>query len=391
MCRSRTLRLSLAISAIVLLATACGEQPPQGDRSPPEVTVARPLVKAITDWDEYTGRLAAVKSVELRARVSGYLQSIHFREGAIVKRGDLLMVIDPRPYEAALDEAKARLTQARARLEIAQRNLDRGQQLFAKRLLPQEELDLRSREKREAAAALEAAEAAVRSVELNVEFTHIKAPIVGRISRAIVTEGNLVSGGTADSTLLTTIVSLDPIHVYFTAHERALLRYLRLDRAGVRRSSQDSPNPVRLRLADEEGFPHDGHMDFVDNRIDQATGTIQARAKFPNPKHLLVPGMFAYIQLLGEGPYDALLIPDAAIAADQAQQFVFVLDEKDTPQRRVIEPGRLVDGLRVIRKGLSREDRVVIKGIQRVRAGSPVTPQPGEITATAVAAQRTSP
>ncbi len=262
---------------------------------------------------------------------------------------------------------------------VATNDLERAQRLSDSSAISDEVLDTRTQEKREAVAALEAAKAKVDSAALNVEFTQLKAPISGRISRAFVTEGNLITGGNENATRLTTIVSLDPIHFYFTGDERAYLRYLRLDRAGARPSSHNSQNPVRLRLADENDFVHEGYMDFVDNRIDEATGTIQGRAIFPNPDYLLVPGMFAEIQLLGEGPYAALLIPDEAIGVDQAQQFVFVLDGENVAHRRPIETGRLEGTMRIIREGLSRGDRVVISGTQRVRAGSPVTPESADL------------
>ena len=367
------------IATMLFAMAGCSEQAGRDGPPPPQVTVAKPLVKQITDWDEYTGRLAAVESVEMRARVSGYLESVHFRHGAIVQKDDLLFVIDPRPYQAKLDEAEAELTRARVKLQLAGNDLERAKRLFKSRAISEEELDSRTQEKREAVAARQAAKAAVQSTKLDVEFTHVRAPVSGRIGRPLVTKGNLVSGGTAGSTLLTTIVSLDPIHFYFTTDERAVLRYVRLDQSGGRPSSQDSPNPVRLKLADENDFVHQGHMDFVDNKIDQSTGTMQGRAIFENPDYLLVPGMFAEIKLLGEGPYEALLVPDAAVGADQAQRFVYLLGEKNITQRKPIVLGRLVGNLRVIREGLETDDRIVINGIQRIRPGTVVTPQAGEI------------
>ncbi len=364
--------LAVLAAFITLSLTGCGDSGNPQTVPPPQVTVATPLDKEVTDWDEFTGRLAAVDSVDVRARVSGYLESVNFTEGAIVEEGDLLFVIDPRPYAAVRNEAKAELTSARVRLELASNDLERAGRLYQSRAISEEELDARTQDRRGAEAALEAAKANVESADLNVGFTKVTAPIAGRIGRALVTEGNLVSGGNEAASLLTTIVSLDPIHFYFTGNEQDYLRYLRLDRAGGRSSSHDARNPVRLRLADEGDFVHEGYMDFVDNRIDAATGTVQGRAIFTNPDYLLVPGMFAQIQLLGEGPYEALLIPDEAIGADQAQQFVFVLDGDNVAHRRPIKAGRLEGTLRIIREGLSRDDRVVINGIQRVRAGSSV-------------------
>ena len=348
---------------------------------PPEVEYARPLVRSITDWDEYTGRLAAVESVEVRARVSGYLKSVHFTDGAIVEQGDLLFVIDPRPYQAVLDETEAQVTRAKVQLQLATNDLERAKRLFRARAVSEEELDARTQQKREAEASLQAAQAAVAAARLDIEFTSVSAPISGRIGRKLVTEGNLVSGGTANSTLLTTIVSLDPIHVYFTADEKAYLAYQRLARTGARPSSRDVANPVRMQVAGDEGFPREGKMDFVDNRVDEATGTMQGRAIFPNPDGLLTPGLFARVQLLGEGPYDAIMIPDGAVGADQSTRFVYVVGPEDKLERRNVELGRTIGRLRIIKSGVTRDDRVVISGLQRIRPGVDVKPVEGEIEA----------
>jgi RND family efflux transporter MFP subunit len=278
-----------------------------------------------------------------------------------------------------LNQAKAEVTRNRVRLDLARNNVERAERLFKSRAISAEELDTRTQEQRQALAALEAVNAAVEAAELNVEFTRVTSPIKGRVSRELVTEGNLVSGGSEGSTLLTTIVSLDPIYVYFDADERAYLRYARLARSGSRPSSRDVANPVKLQLADETETEHEGHMDFVDNRVDRATGTMQARAIFPNPDRLLIPGLFAKIRLLGEGPYQALLIPDEAIGTDQSQKFVFVIDEKNVAARQTIVPERTEGRLRIIREGLKGDERIVVDGIQRVRAGSPVTPQEAQI------------
>lgn len=369
---------SFSLFFLLLGMAACGGKPPPS-MGPPQVTVATPLLRNITDWDEYTGRLAAVESVEIRARVSGYLQSVHFEDGALVKRGDLLFVIDPRPYEAALDEARADLTQAKVRLELASNDLDRAKRLFASRAISEEELDARNKEYREAQAALEAAQAAGKGSALNLEFARIKAPISGRIGRKLVTVGNLVSSSGDKPTLLTTIVSIDPVQVYFTADERAFLRYTRLAEKGIRPSSRTVPNPVRMQLADEKDFPHLGHMDFVDNQVDQATGTMQGRAVFDNPDGDLTPGLFARVKLLGEGPYQALIVPDQAIATDQGQRLVYVLGPDNVVSPHPVTLGRSLGELRVIRDGLNATDRVVINGIQRVRPGITVAPVEGAI------------
>jgi membrane fusion protein, multidrug efflux system len=358
----------IVIFVALAAVSAChrGSAPQMG---PPEVQFAHPLVQSVTDWDEYTGRLAAVESVEVRARVSGYLESVHFHDGAIVNAGDLLFVIDPRPYQAVLDESAAQLTRSKVQLDLASNDLERAKRLFRSRAVSEEELDARTQQKREAEASLQAAEAAVSAARLNIEFTRIRAPISGRIGRKLVTEGNLVSGGSANSTLLTTIVSLDPIHVYFTADEKAYLNYQRMAREGSRPSSRDTPNPVRMQVAGDEGFEREGRMDFVDNRVDQSTGTMQGRAIFPNPDGLLTPGLFARVQLLGRGPYDALLVPDAAIGADQSTRFVYVVGKDGKIERRDVALGRTIGTLRIIRGGIDRDDRVVVSGLQRIRPG----------------------
>jgi RND family efflux transporter MFP subunit len=367
----------IATYLTILILVGCSEAettaPPP---PPPAVSVTQPLVKEITEWDEYTGRLEAIQSVDVRARVSGYLESVHFRDGAMVKRGDLLFVIDASPYQAVLDEAKARLARARVQLELAETELARAQNLSELKAISEEELDQRTQGRKGAIAEVQAAEAAVRRAELDLKWTNVRAPISGRISRRLVTKGNLISGGLAGGTLLTTIVSLDPIYVYFTADEQALLRYIRLDRAGQRESSRTAPNPVRMQLADETGYPHLGHMNFVDNRVDEATGTIQARAIFRNPRLIFTPGVFARILLKGRGPYEALLIPDAAVSADQATRFVYVLDKNNKVQRRDVVLGRWVDDrLRVVQDGLRPSDQVITAGLMRVRVGAPVTPE----------------
>jgi len=346
---------------------------------PPAVVVASPLVMRLTEWDEYTGRFEPTDTVDVRARVNGYLDSIHFRDGAIVKPGDLLFVIDPRPYEAALEGARADVVRAETRVELATTDFTRGESLFAIRGISQEEFDRRVQARKEADAALVVAHAAERTAALNVEFTRVRAPIGGRISRKFVSVGNLISGGQAGSTLLTTIVAIDPIQFVFDASESDYLKYNRKALSGERRSSRDTPNPVRIRLLDEPSFTHLGTMDFVDNRVDPATGTITGRALVPNPGGFLTPGQFGRLQLLGSGEFDALLVPDSAILSDQSRRFVWALGKDDIPEQRVVEPGNLEQGLRIVRAGLQRDDRIVINGMQRVRPGARVTPTNGRI------------
>jgi len=356
-----------------MLVTACGRQQ-SPEPPPPKVTVAHPIEHELTDWDEYTARLEAVDSVEVRARVSGYLQSVHFREGSLVKKGELLFQIDPRPYEAQLHRAEGDLEQANSRVNLAQKNLARVGFLIKSQAMSKEEADTRAALVRQAESGVAAAQAAVDAAKLDVEFTRITAPVSGRASRKFVTEGNLINGGT-QGTLLTTIVSLDPLYVYFEANERDYLKYVRLAKSGARPSSRDFKNPVHVGTADEQGFPHEGYMDFVDNQIDRGTGTIQGRAIVPNPDGLLAPGLFVRLRLIGSGRYKALLIPDEAIQSDQAQKFVWVVDDQNRVRYRQIKIGTLHDGLRVVSEGLTPADRVIIHGVQRARPDAVVEPE----------------
>ncbi|HVS24823.1 MAG TPA: efflux RND transporter periplasmic adaptor subunit [Gammaproteobacteria bacterium] len=367
----------LIATCVLATISACDGQRPVP--APPVVTVAHPIAEDVTDWDQYTGRIEPVEKVEVRARVSGYLQSTHFAEGGMVAEGDLLFVIDPRPYRAVLQAAEAERTRARVRLELAGNDRARAERLFRSHAISEEELDARTQEQRGAVAALEGADAAVNAAKLNVDFTEVKAPIGGRIGRLHVTRGNLISGGTEGSTLLTTIVSVDPVYVYFTGDEREYLKYSRLNLEGSRPSSRDFANPVRIRLADEKEFVRQGRMDFVANVLDEASGTIQGRALFANGDGLLTPGLFVTVQLLGRGPYAALLIPDEAIGADQSRAFVYVVGEGDVAERRMIEVGRTEGNLRIVESGLTAMDRVVINGLPRVRAGAHVDPKLVEI------------
>ena len=361
---------------IAIGLSGCDERKTTPQAGGPPVTVANPIARRITEWDDYTGRFQATEYVELRARVNGYLQSISFTDGQIVKKGDLLFVIDPRPYQATADSATAAVTQAQARLELANREQVRAAALAKSQNGSIETLDKAVQEQRAAASAVDAAQAELRRAQLDLEFTHITAPVTGRIGRHQVSIGNLISGGEANSTLLTTIVSLDPIYFYFDADQNSYLKYTRLNLTGQRRSSRDVPNPVRLALADEKDFPHQGHMDFVDNQIDFGTGTIRGRAIFDNADLVFTPGMFARIQLLGEPEHDALLLPDEAIGTDQARRFVYVLGEGNVATSREVTLGPIIDGLRVVRSGLTATDKVVVNGLQRVRAGQPVSPMP---------------
>jgi RND family efflux transporter MFP subunit len=346
----------------------------------PKVTISRPVVREIIEWDEYTGRLEATESVEVRARVNGYLQSIHFKDGAIVKRGDLLFVIDPRPYQAELDRVTAELQLAQARLELAKSDYARAQKLLQFRAISQEEADTRAATERQAQESVEAGRAAVKAAKLNVEFTRVTAPITGRISRKLVTEGNLINGGTAEATLLTTIVSMDPIYVYFEADERSYLKYARLSQNGKGPSSRAARTPVYLALADEKGFPRKGYIDFVDNRLDPRTGTMTGRAVFSNADLALTPGLFGRVRLQGSTPYEAILVPDEAVGSDQTQKFLFVMNGDNTVEYRMVQLGPLVHGFRVIREGLKPDDWLIVSGLQRAKTGATVSPEKRDIS-----------
>ena len=358
---------------VVMILTFFASCKPQPVAPPPsEVSVTQPLMKEVTEWDDFTGRIEPIKSVEVRARVSGYLDSIHFKDGQEVKAGDLLFVIDPRPYEAEAERARASFKRTQAQRNLALQNLQRAEKLMQGRTIAPEQFDARRNEYDIAVANVAEAEAAAKTAELDLEFTQVKAPIDGRISRRFADEGNLVTGGSTQSTLLTTIVPFNPLYVTFDADERLVLKYSRLDLSGQRKSSRGTPNPVRIALSDETEFSREGKMDFVDNRLDPETGTLRARALVDNSDGLLTPGLFVRLQLKGRGPYPALLIPDEAIGTDQSKRFVMVVDKDGLAQRRFVTPGRLYDGLRAVDEGLTAEDKVIVGGIMRVRPGLPV-------------------
>ncbi|MCC7121481.1 MAG: efflux RND transporter periplasmic adaptor subunit [Gammaproteobacteria bacterium] len=368
--------LGLALSA------AADDTPP----APPTVTVAQPVVKRIVEWDEYTGRFVAKQRVEVRARVSGYLDSVHFTEGQLIDAGHLLFVLDQRPFLAQVERARAELGRARTQHKLAQLEFERGRRLEKSRAMSRETLEERRAERDSAEAQVEAAQAVLRAAELDLGFTEVRAPMKGRVSDIRVDVGNVISGGTAESTLLTTIVLLDPIELEIEASESEFMRYMRLDSEGRRRSSRDVENPVEARLIDEEGWPHKGRMTFVDNELDPVTGTMLGRATFPNPDHVLLPGMFARARLYGEGEHDAVLIPDAAVVTDQATKLVMVVKPDNVVEARPVVLGGLYDGLRIVREGLTAGDRIIVNGVQRARAGQPVTPMTADASAPPVAA-----
>jgi len=372
-------------SLLLLAHLLCGcDSQPAGKSvpAPPSVTVSRPLQKTITEWDEFTGRFTAVATVEVRARVSGFIDAIHFKDGQLVKQGDLLFVIDPRPYRIAVEQAKADVERSQARLQIATLDVERAAPLVKSQTLTQREFETRQSNQREAAGAVASLEAALKQSELNLEWTDVRAPIAGRISDRRVDAGNLVTGGQSGATLLTVIVSIAPIHFILDGSEADFLRYQRLAAAGGRQLSRDAPNPVSVRLADESDYKHHGRMDFVDNVLNPRTGTIRARAIFDNEDGLLTPGHFGRLRLFG-GKGEALLLPDSAIASDQASKIVFTVADDGTVGTKRVELGPMVEGLRVVRKGLAATDRIVIEGLQRARPGQKVTAEDGKIEAVA--------
>lgn len=376
MIKTSSYRLIVAGLGLVCLS-ACsdtGKAPAPSAPPPPAVTVAKPLVRQVVDEDEYVGRFVAQNAVEIRARVSGYLEQVHFKDGAIVKQGDLLFTIDPRPFRNTLDQARANLEQARSNAVFAESDFGRAQLLAREKTITDQALDQRAQSLRNAQAAVAANEALVRQAELDLQFTELRAPIDGRIGDRRVSPGNLVTGGTAGNTsLLASIVSLDPIRFEFTFDEAAFLRYKRIRPQSTDAKAQE-PVAVQLKLIDDKNFAHQGAIDFIDNVIDKSSGTMRGRAVFANKQDLFTPGMFGRLKVSGSLPYQAFLIPDAAIGTEQIRKFVYVVGADDTVAMKYVVPGQMSDGLRVIKDGLSTEDRVVVNGLMRVRPGIKVTP-----------------
>ncbi len=377
-------RATVSLIAVFLASVlaACDNKPAGNAAAPPPppVTVSQPIQKSITEWDEYTGRFEALATVDVRARVSGFIDSIHFRDGQLVEKGALLFVIDQRPYQIAVDQAKADLERGRAKYDVATSDVDRATPLVRNQTMTEREFDARRSTQRDAAGAVGSAEAVLKQAELNLEWSEVRAPIAGRISAKRVDAGNLITGGSTGATLLTTIVTLDPIHFVFDGSEADFIRYLRLAAVGTRPSSRDAANPVAVRLADETEYKHPGRMDFVDNVVNAKTGTIRGRAILDNKDGLLTPGFFGRMRLFG-GQRDVLLIPDAAIASDQASKIVFTVAEDGTVATKKVELGPMTEGLRIVRSGLAPADRIVIDGIQRARPGQKVTAESGKIEA----------
>lgn len=375
------LGLRLALTACLAISLAACDEAPEGDAQaqaapPPEVTVASPLVRRLTEWDEFTGRFEPVQEVEIRARVSGYVDEIHFQDGQVVERGQILFAIDPRPYEATVDRLKAEIQQAEAQLQLAQLDQGRTQRLVSTSAAARATLDQRDAELASAQASLAAAQAQLRQAELDLGFTQVTAPFRGRISDRRADVGNLVS----DQTLLTTLVQLDPIYLTFDMSESDFLAYQRAVQRGELPSTRDNKTLVAAHLVDEEDWPHQGTMDFVDNVVDRGSGTIRGRAVFPNREGLITPGQFGRIRIPGSPEYDAILVPDAAIMTDQSRRIVLTIDAEGTVQPRIVRPGpSQPGGLRIVRQGLKPEDRIIINGLVRARPGAKVTPKDGRI------------
>lgn len=374
--------------ALVLVAFAlagCNHQESAFEPPPPAVTVSRPIEREVIEWDEYTGRLDSVESVDVRARVSGLIESAPFQEGSIVKNGDLLFVLDKRTFQAAVNRAEANVLESEAAYKAAESDAKIAEELFAQRAGSEIDKINKAGKRDTAKAQIAAAKAALESAKLDLEFCEVRAPIDGRISNKLVTPGNLINGGAGQATLLTTVVSQDPIYCYITADEASVLKYAQLAREGKRVSARYAKIPTFMAVASETGFPHEGVVDFVDNRIDPNTGTIRGRGVYPNTDGFLQPGMFARVRIPGSGRYTTLLIPDEAIGADQNRRFVLVLNAEDIVEMHAVKLGALFGELRAIESGIKPGDRVIVKGMQRARPGTKVNPTEQPIPADAMA------
>jgi multidrug efflux system membrane fusion protein len=346
---------------------------PQGP-PPPDVSVAKVVAREVVQWDEFTGRVEAVETVEIRPRVTGHLEQVRYTEGQKVSKDQVLFVIDQRPYRAELERAEAELERARTQAELARTEVVRARKLREARAISQEEFDQRVAASEQGGATIRAAEAAVEIARLNLEFTEVRSPIDGRAGQALVTEGNLVTGQPG-APPLTTVVSLNPVYVYFDGDEQTYLRYGLMARRGEWVSPREARHPVRVGLANEQGYPHEGYVDFIDNQLDPQTGTIRARAVLENDDHMFTPGLFARVQLLGSDRFPALLVDDKAILTDQDRRYVYLLGPEDRALRTEVKLGRSADGLRIVTEGLSSDDRVIVHGVQKIFfPGMPVNP-----------------
>ncbi|WP_423601993.1 efflux RND transporter periplasmic adaptor subunit [Sphingomonas sp. MS122] len=369
------MRSAIAILGLVLLSACGGGQPPQAP-PPPEVTVATPLQREVVDWDDYTGRFVAPQDVEIRARVNGVITAIHFRDGQDVRQGQPLFTIDPRPYQAQLAQAQAQIARAQAALTNARQVTARSRALAAAQAVSKEELETNIAAERSAAADLAAGRASANAAQLNLGFTTVRAPFSGRMSDRKVSLGDSVTDG---QTILTRIVSIDPIRFEFEGAESFYLKNLRQDQRGERGSSRNTANPVQIQLADESEYRWNGRMQFLDSAVDPNSGTIRAYALVPNPTRFLTPGMFGRARLLGSGTYRAMLIPDEAIVTDQTRRLVYVLSKDNKATPRPVEIGAKVEGLRIVRDGLAPTDMVIITGHGQLQPGAQVKPKKGVI------------
>ncbi len=373
-----------SVLVIIAVMSGCGTQKkaPQAAAPPPEATVSQVVSRSVTDFAEFTGRTDAVETVNVQARVSGYITEVSFTDGQEVEQGDLLFQIDPRPFQASLEGAEGQKAQWQAKQARAKADVQRYEKLVPTGAATPQDLDKATADMGEATAAIQSADAAIDRAKLDLEFARITAPISGQISRAQITKGNLVRG---DNESLTTIVSLNPIYVYFDVSERDLLEFLAQARSS-RPAAASQPDlkslkmPVYLGLANEQGYPHEGVIDFADNRVNPDTGTIRMRGAFDNSNQLFKPGLFARVRVPASRPYDALLVSDRAIGIDQGMRYVLTVDDKNIVKQQFVEPGSLqADGLRVIKSGLQAGEWVVVNGLQRARPGKPVTPQKAEM------------
>ncbi|GAB5381322.1 MAG: efflux RND transporter periplasmic adaptor subunit [Aliiglaciecola sp.] len=380
--------LGLAAASAMLFLSACvpvddvAQQSPQ--QAAPQVTVAEVVNQRLTEWDEFTGRIQAPQTVDLRPRVSGYIDFIAFEEGSIVEAGTPLFFIDNRPFKAEVKRLKASLGNAKSQFDLAQKEFKRAKELVSKNAISVELLDSRSASLQQAKSNVDSVSAQLDIAKLNLSYTRVEAPITGRVSNALITRGNYVNAG---DSLLTTIVSTKEVYAYFDADEQTYLKYSKLAKDGDRPSSRDTANPVYMALASDNDYPYQGVIDFVDNTVNQTTGTIRGRAVFDNQDGTLIPGLFARIKLVGSASYDGILINDRAISTDLNNKFVLVLDDKNTVQYRKVELGEKLNGLRIIKSGLNAGEKIVVKGLQRVRPGSPVSPEFTQMASEEVIAQ----
>jgi multidrug efflux system membrane fusion protein len=381
-----------AFAAVSLIVVDCGKSPANKGAPPLPVNVVTVVEKEVNEWDEFTGRLDPVESVEIRPRVSGYITEIHFEAGAIIKKGDLLYVIDPRPYQADFDRAKAEVDRMDAQLKLAQIELNRAKELRDKNTISASEFDQKAATYQGAAAAKSSAEAAKNSAALNLEFTQIKSPVDGRVSDQRITVGNLVQPGAGPESVLTTVMSVDPIYAKVDADENAILKYVKLAEEGKRVSARTAKIPAWVELGNESNFPHEGYVDFVDNRLDPGTGTIRARIVLKNwNSNFITPGFFVRVRVAGATPYRAGLVADRVINSQQGVKYAFVVKPDNTIERRTLETGSLFEGKRIVKNGLKDGEKVVSTRLQLLQPGMKVTPLPEESPAAGADTEKSTP